>query len=69
VTSAKRWLGWSGKPRRWSASPIRRQPNVVVDRRFDVVGALMSVYVSDAYVSGRVEADLDGTVTEVFEAS
>ncbi len=27
---------------------------VVVDRRFDVVGALMSVYVSDAYVSGRV---------------
>jgi len=42
---------------------------VVVDRRFDVVGALMSVHVSDAYVSGRVEADLDGTVTEVFEAS
>ncbi|MBA2478397.1 MAG: hypothetical protein H0V38_07285 [Sporichthyaceae bacterium] len=42
---------------------------VVVDRRFEVVGALMSVYVSDAYVSGRVEADLDGTVTEVFEAS
>ena len=66
MTSAKRWLGWSGKPRRWSASPIRRRPN---DRRFDVVGALMSVYVSDAYVSGRVEADLDGTVTEVFEAS
>jgi len=25
--------------------------------------------VSDAYVSGRLEADLDGTVTEVFEAS
>lgn len=42
---------------------------VVIDRRMDAVGALMSVYVSDAYVSGRVEADLDGTVTEVFEAS
>lgn len=58
-STAKRWLGWSGSPgggwRRRSADDLRRcRP------RFDVVGALMSVYVSDAYVSGRVEADLDG---------
>jgi len=68
VTSAKRWLGWSGKPRGRSASTIRRRPTSC-----STVGstsrALTSVYVSDAYVSGRLEADLDGTVTEVFEAS
>ena len=41
----------------------------VIDRRFDTVSAIMSIYVSDAYVSGRLEADLDGLVTDVYPAS
>ena len=41
----------------------------VIDRRFEAVSPLMSVYVSDPYVSGRLEANLDGSVTEVYEAS
>lgn len=40
----------------------------VIDRRFDTLGAVMSIYVSDAYVSGRIEAGLDGVVTDVYEA-
>jgi len=41
----------------------------VVDQRLDAVGAVMGIYVSDAYVSGRLEAGLDGVVTELTEAS
>jgi hypothetical protein len=41
----------------------------VIDRAYDDGGPVLSVYVSDAYVSGRIEADLDGVVTEVTEAS
>lgn len=41
----------------------------VIDRGYDAGGPVLSVYVSDAYVSGRLEAGLDGVVTDVTEAS
>ena len=48
---------------------LNDRASAVVDPVYDTHEPRLAVYVSDPYVSGRVEADLDGTVTEVYEAS